>query len=200
MPRCNFDRLLNMTSTKKITTPVLLIAILPLFTALWLKYSGRNWLAPDGSLHLWYGLANGSGTSQHLLDPYSFTHFLHGFVFCWLIMLAGKSLPYLWQLTLAIAAESAWEIAENSETIINRYREATIALGYFGDSIINSMSDILVCALGFVVAARLGFKKSLAVFFTIELLLLLWVRDNLTLNIIMLIKPVAAIKLWQSTI
>ncbi len=200
MPRCNFDRLLNMTSTKKITTPVLLIAILPLFTALWLKYSGRNWLAPDGSLHLWYGLANGSGTSQHLLDPYSFTHFLHGFVFCWLIMLAGKSLPYLWQLTLAIAAESAWEIAENSETIINRYREATIALGYFGDSIINSMSDILVCALGFVVAARLGFKKSLAVFFIIELLLLLWVRDNLTLNIIMLIKPVAAIKLWQSAI
>lgn len=189
-----------MTTMKKIPVPVLLITLLPVITALWLRYSGRNWLAPDGSLRLWYGLANGSGTSQHLLDPYSFTHFLHGFIFCWLIMLVGKSLPYLWQLTLTIAAESAWEIAENSETIINRYREATVALGYFGDSIINSMSDILFCALGFVVATRLGLKKSLVVFVIIELLLLLWIRDNLTLNIIMLLRPIEAIKAWQGAI
>ena len=166
----------------------------------YLVWAGRSWLAPDGTLLFWYGGANGPGTSQHFLDPYSFTHFLHGVVFCWLIMLVGKKLSLLWQLACAIAFESGWEMLENSEAIIRRYREATIALGYNGDSIINSLSDILVCSFGFIVARKLGFKKSLLLFVTVELFLLFWIRDNLIINVIMLIWPVEAIKAWQTTV
>ncbi len=174
------------------------IAALLAVVVVYLKFAGRGWLAPDNRLLIWYGEANGPGTSQHLLDPYSFTHFLHGVAFCWLIMLAGKKLSHLWQLACAVALESGWEILENSEFIIRRYREATIALGYNGDSIINSLSDIFVCSLGFIVAKKLGFKKSLALFVVVELFLLFWIRDNLIMNVIMLIYPVEAIKAWQT--
>lgn len=182
----------------KLLQPQIAIAALLIAVVAYLEWAGRSWLAPDNSLLVWYGEANGPATSQHLLDPYSFTHFLHGFAFCWLIMLVGKRLSHLWQLTFAIALEAGWEMLENSEAIIRRYREATIALGYNGDSIINSLSDILVCSIGFIVAKKLGFKKSLLLFVLVELFLLIWIRDSLTINVIMLICPVEAIKVWQT--
>lgn len=178
--------------------PLAAITVLLVAVVVYLEFAGRSWLAPDNRLFFWYGEANGPGTSQHLLDPYSFTHFLHGVAFCWLIMLAGKKLSHLWQLACAVALEGGWEMLENSEVIIRRYREATIALGYNGDSIINSLSDIFVCSLGFIVAKKLGFRKSLALFVVVELFLLFWIRDNLILNVIMLIYPVEAIKAWQA--
>lgn len=178
--------------------PALVTISLLAFTILVLKISGRNWLAPSGTILFWYGDANGPETSQHLLDPYSFTHFLHGVVFSWLIYWFGKKVPLAWQLICAIALESSWEVIENSETVINRYREATFALGYYGDSILNSMSDIFLCSCGFLVASKLGFKKSLVLFILVEALLIFWIKDSLIINVIMLISPIDAIKAWQA--
>jgi hypothetical protein len=192
---------MNENSTPSKTIKPFATAITIVFLAvIWLKAAGRGWLGPDNNLLIWYGEANGPGTSQHFLDPYSFTHFLHGLVFFWFIVLILKNLDFYWRFTLAVAFESIWEIVENSPTIIERYREATIALGYNGDSIINSLSDILMCSIGFYTAAKIGGKKSLLLFILVELLLLVWIRDNLTLNVIMLIYPVEAIKTWQGLI
>lgn len=183
----------------KLWRPALVAISLIISTAAVLKISGRTWFAPDGNVFFWYGEANGTGTSQHFLDPYSFTHFLHGVMFCWVISWVGKNAHFAWQLICGIALESVWEVVENSELVINRYREATIALGYFGDSILNSVSDILMCSLGFYAARRLGLKKSMVMFALIETFLIFWIKDSLIINIIMLIHPVEAIKLWQAS-
>ena len=106
-------------------------------------------------------------------------------------------LAVYWRLVLAVLLEAAWEIFENTNYVINRYREATAAIGYTGDSIVNSMGDILACAAGFVVAFKLGLRRSVLVFLLTELILLIWIRDSLLLNIILLIHPVEAIKSWQ---
>ncbi|MDN5278314.1 MAG: hypothetical protein PWR01_2279 [Clostridiales bacterium] len=169
-------------------------------TVMVLKISGRNWLAPSQTLKIWYGEANGAETSQHLLDPYSFTHFLHGVVICWFLLLIARNIKTQWGLVCAIALESIWEVVENSEAVIQHYREATFALGYYGDSIINSLSDIVLCSTGFLVASKIGFKKSLALFVLVEIFLILWIKDSLVINIIMLIYPVQSIKTWQMAI
>ena len=135
--------------------------------------------------------------SQHLIDPYSFTHILHGVLEFWLIGLIFRKVPLAWRLLMAVAVEGSWEIAENTSYVINRYREATISLDYFGDSIINSMSDICCCALGFVIAYKLRFWKSIALFAATEALLIMTIHDSLLINIIMLIYPIEAIKHWQ---
>ena len=144
------------------------------------------------------GRPRSSDNSQHLLDPYSFTHLLHGFLLCGLLALIAPRLSAVWQLWLAGSIEAAWEVIENSEFVIRRYREQTAALGYHGDTIVNSLGDILVCSLGFMMARRLGFRRSFAVFVLTEVALALWIRDNLTLNIVMLIHPIEAIKEWQA--
>jgi len=107
-------------------------------------------------------------------------------------------LSALWQLWLAVSIEAAWEVIENSEFVIRRYREQTAALGYHGDTIVNSLGDILVCGLGFMMARHLGFRRSFAVFVLTEVALALWIRDNLTLNVLMLIHPIEAVKEWQA--
>jgi len=132
------------------------------------------------------------------LDPYSFTHVLHGFLLCGLLALIAPRLSALWRLWLAVSIEALWELIENSEFVIRRYREQTAALGYHGDTIVNSLGDILVCGLGFVLAQHLGFRRAFAVFVLTEVALALWIRDNLTLNIVMLIHPIDAIKEWQA--
>ena len=137
--------------------------------------------------------------SQHLIDPYSFTHILHGVLEFWLIGLVFRKVPLAWRLLIAVMIEGSWEIAENSSYIINRYREATISLDYFGDSIINSISDILCCATGFVIAYKLRFWRSLALFVVTEIVLIFWIHDSLLINIIMLIYPIDALKHWQMT-
>lgn len=135
--------------------------------------------------------------SQHVIDPYSFTHILHGILEFWLIGLVFTRLPMAWRFFVAILIESSWEVAENTDYVINRYREATISLDYFGDSIINSLADIVCCGLGFLIAWKLRFWRSLALFIATEIVLIFTIRDSLLLNIVMLLCPVDAIRQWQ---
>lgn len=162
-----------------------------------LHAQGRQWWCVCSRFSLWEGDIWSSHCSQHVFDPYSFTHVLHGVVFCWLAALAFPRVTLPWRLWIATAIETLWEIIENTSFVIRRYREVTIGLGYEGDSIINSMSDIGCCALGFIVAQYLGFRRSLIFFVVVELLLLVFIRDNLTLNVLMLLYPIEAIKTWQ---
>ena len=122
---------------------------------------------------------------------------LHGLVFCGLFALALPRLARKWRLWLAVTLEAVWEVFENSAFVINRYRAATVSLGYQGDSIVNSLGDIAACALGFALAWRLGWRRSAVVFLVTEAVLLLWIRDSLLLNVVMLIYPIEAIKIWQ---
>lgn len=124
-------------------------------TAYQLRVQGRLWICSCDYLLLWSGDAWSSNNSQHLLDPYSFTHVLHGFAFYGLLALIVPRLPAIWRLTLAVSIEAVWEVVENSEWVIERYREGTAALGYTGDTVVNSLSDIALCGLGFALAHRL---------------------------------------------
>ncbi|HTU26306.1 MAG TPA: DUF2585 family protein [Pirellulales bacterium] len=166
-------------------------------TAIELHYQGRLWRSASGRLLLWVGDVWSSENSQQLFDPYSFTHVLHGFVLCGLAAWAVPRWPLAWRLCLAIALEAAWEIIENTPFIIDRYRQATIAAGYEGDTVINSLGDVLACGAGFLIAQRLGWRWSLAVFIAIELALLIWIRDSLLLNVLMLVYPFPQVKAWQ---
>jgi hypothetical protein len=159
---------------------------------------GRSWLGPDGRFGLWEGNIWSSEQSQRFADPYSFSHIVHGFLFYALLWWVARRLPVRYRLVAAVALEAAWEILENSPIVINRYRAVTIALGYVGDSVLNSMSDVLMMAIGFVLAWRLQRWTSIAIVVALEVGMVLWVRDNLTLNIIMLVHPIAAIRAWQS--
>jgi hypothetical protein len=185
-------------SDRRSIWPWLAIAVTLAAAIFQLHYQGRLWLCSCGRFFLWVGEARSSDTSQHLLDPYSFTHVLHGFVFYWLIGWFAPRLSWAWQLWLAVTAEAVWEVIENSDFVIQRYREGTAALGYFGDTVVNSLGDITMCGLGFVLARYLGFGRSLALFVTTEVVLLFWIRDSLLLNILMLIYPVEWIKQWQA--
>ena len=167
-------------------------------TAWQLRAQGRAWVCSCGRLLFWTGEAWGADTSQHLFDPYSFTHALHGIIFCGLLALAAPRLRPAWRLCLAVLAESAWEIAENTDAVIRRYREATAALGYTGDTVVNSLGDILACGVGFEIARRLGWRLSLAAFALVEIALLVWIRDSLLLNVLMLLYPSDEIRAWQA--
>jgi hypothetical protein len=160
--------------------------------------SGRSPLGPDGRFGWWDGDIWSSENSQRVADAYSFSHIIHGMLFYGLLWLVARRLPVGYRLLIAMALEAGWELLENSPLIINRYREATIALGYVGDSVLNSVCDVVMMALGFLVArlARVGIVVALIV--GMELGCLVWVRDNLTLNVIMLVHPVESIKAWQS--
>ena len=162
-----------------------------------LRFQGRPWWCACGRPFLWVGDVNSSHNSQHLFDPYTFTHVLHGVALCGILAWCTPRIPLRWRFWLTILIESAWEVVENSQRVIERYRAATIALGYSGDSIVNSLADILSCGIGFVIASRIGLRASIVVFAATELVLLLWIRDSLALNILMLIYPSDAIKAWQ---
>lgn len=163
-----------------------------------LTLQGRIWWCKFGDSRIYVAEAwNSSHTSQHLLDPYTFTHVLHGVMFFWIAAALIPRAGAVWQITAAVAAESMWELLENSNFIIQKYRENTASLDYFGDSVGNSLGDVLACAVGFVVAQKLGWWKSLIFFMFVELALLLTIRDGLLLNILMLIYPLDAVKNWQ---
>lgn len=135
--------------------------------------------------------------SQHLVDPYSFTHLEHGLLLYALLRPFGRWLGPSSRLILAVAIEGMWEAIENLPVVIERYRRATIALGYVGDSVVNSMGDIAACTLGLFLAQRLPVRWSVALFVSIELALLAIHRDNLTLNVLMLVFPLESVKTWQ---
>ncbi len=158
---------------------------------------GRLLLGPDGRFGWWEGNIWSREQSQRVADPYSFSHIVHGMLFYAFLWLAARKLPMRWRFVGALFLEAGWELLENSPLIINRYREATIALGYVGDSVLNSLSDIVMVAIGFCVAWRARFWATVAAIVLMEVGTLLWVRDNLTLNIVMLIHPIEAVKQWQ---
>ncbi|MBL9169107.1 MAG: DUF2585 family protein [Verrucomicrobiales bacterium] len=160
--------------------------------------SGRAPFGPDGRFGWWDGDIWSSTNSQRVADAYSFSHFIHGILFYGFLWLVARRLPTSQRFVMAVAMEGAWELLENSPFIIDRYRAATIAQGYVGDSVLNSSCDILFAGLGFLFALKCSARISLAVVLAMELGCLVWVRDNLTLNVIMLVRPIEAIKTWQS--
>jgi hypothetical protein len=187
--------MINLENNKKL--PYLVILINLLVTSILLYLEGRSLICKCGKIYLWVGNIWSADNSQHIFDPYSFTHLLHGFLFSWILIALISKFNYNWQLSIVIILESCWELIENSNFVINRYRANTVSLGYQGDTIINSISDILMCAIGFIIAKYVGWRKSIVIFLITEVILLLWIRDSLILNIIMLIYPIEAIKQWQ---
>lgn len=191
-------------------TVLLTAGILGVFAAV-LYFMGRVPICACGVVKLWYGLVPGSESSQHFSDWYSFSHIIHGFVFYWLFWLLGKRRAPLeaglltgrgWTLgtrfLLALLLEVVWEIFENSPFIVNRYRAVTVSFDYYGDSIVNAVADALFMALGFFAAWRLPVWLVIALAVVMEAFVGYMIRDNLALNVIMLLYPLEAVRRWQS--
>jgi hypothetical protein len=188
-----------MRAAKLTTTHCVLIALGLLVVQAFVEHAiGRVTICTCGYVKLWEGDVNSSGNSQHLTDWYSFSHLIHGFGFYLLFWLVGRRWPVGLRFLAALTLEISWELIENSSFIIDRYRAETISLNYYGDSIINSVSDTLMATTGFWLAYYLPVTAIVLLTLAMEIGVGYAIRDNLTLNIIMLIHPVAWIKAWQS--
>lgn len=180
------------------TAAIALLAVGVLFAM------GRPPICTCGTVELWHGTVQSSGNSQHVADWYAPSHFTHGLImYCaaWLLwrkwrLFDGK--PSRWALPIAVLVEATWEVAENTPMVIDRYRAVTVNWGYSGDSIINSAADIGWMIAGFLIAMRLPARASVALGVFLELVALVVIRDNLTLNVIMLLWPIEAIAQWQA--
>jgi hypothetical protein len=180
---------------------VLLSAAIIALAALTLYLMGRTPICTCGTIKLWHGVVFSSENSQHLTDWYTFSHIIHGFIFYGLFWLFSRQSGQAWPVGLmfpaALALEAGWEIFENTDFIINRYRETTISLDYYGDSIINSVFDILAMAFGFFLACRLPVAVIVTLALAMELFTGVMIRDNLMLNILMLLWPLDVVRAWQ---
>jgi len=175
-----------------------------------MRWQGRVWVSTSGKVALWHGDVWSSECSQQLFDPYSLTHASHGFIFAGLTWSAHRLLgrrqgwewlgDVRWRFALSILVAAGWEILENSPMVIERYRTATMSLDYLGDSVLNAVGDLISCSIGFVIARRLGLWKTAVLFAAVELVLLWLIRDNLALNVVMLIHPIDAVREWQSAL
>ena len=193
---------MTANTDRRSVAPVIAIAASLFLLALLLWLEGRFVFCTCGVFRVWSGDTCSSTNSQQLFDPYSFTHILHGFLLFWLVALSARGikarqLAPAWQLWLALTLEAAWEVFENTPFVIERYRAETAALGYTGDTIVNSFGDVTCAVVGFLVARRLGVKRAVIVFLVLELILILWIHDSLVLQLLMLIHPIQTIRLWQ---
>ena len=182
------------TNTFKLVAGVLAVVAVTVAVEAWM---GRLLFGPDGRFGWLETDIWSSSQSQRVFDPYTFSHILHGVLFYALLWLVARKSPISTRFIAAVALEGVWEILENSPIIIDRYRAVTIAQGYIGDSILNSVSDIVMAALGFLIAWRLTVWQSVAFVVVTEVLMLVLIRDNLTLNIVMLVWPIDGIREWQ---
>ncbi len=160
---------------------------------------GRTPICECGTIKLWHSFTKSSQNSQHLFDPYSLTHVAHGIALYFVLWLVLKKLDLAKRFLLAYSLEALWEVIENTNAVISRYRAATISFDYFGDSIVNSVGDLLSMSFGFVIAAHLPIVVTVTTFALIEITLLYAIKDSFLLNVIMLIHPVQAFKHWQSS-
>ncbi len=181
------------------TTIITTLAMLAIF-ALILLAMGQVPICKCGYIKLWHGVTYSSENSQHLTDWYTFSHIIHGIIFYWIARKIGKR--FGWGIGLmflaALSVEMAWEIFENTDFIINRYREVTISLDYYGDSVINSVFDVLAMAFGFFFARKAPVWISISLIIFLEAFTAYFIRDNLALNILMLLYPIEIIKNWQT--
>jgi len=159
---------------------------------------GRNPICTCGTIEPWIGQRDSAKTSQMLADWYSFSHIVHGLLFYAGLWLVARRWPVEWRFLTALLIEAAWEVTENTPMVIDRYRATTAALGYTGDSVINSLSDILMMAVGFLAARKLPVRASVVLLLALELIPLFVIRDNLTLNVIALVAPNHALQVWQA--
>src|SRR3954449_11891752 len=157
---------------------------------------GRDLICTCGTLELWVGARDSPETSQMLADWYSLSHVVHGLIFYALLWLVARRWPVQWRFVVALLIEATWEVVENTPMVIERYRRGTAALGYAGDSVINSMSDIAMMALGFLAARKLPVRASVLTLLVLEIVPLFVIRDNLTLNVWALLAPNSAIQAW----
>jgi hypothetical protein len=177
-----------------------------------LRLEGRIWFCKCWEMRFWISEPSGPHTSQHLADPYTLSHLQHGLAFYFFLIwlfpdrpstraaegVTRSSRRRVLRFWVAVLLECAWEIWENSAFVINRYRTETAAVGYTGDSVWNALGDVLACVVGYVIAEWLGWRKTLALFVTIEVAMIIWIRDSLLLNVLMLVWPIEAIKTWQT--
>ncbi len=178
-------------------TAILALAIVAIAAAL-LLVMGRNPICTCGQIDLWVGERDSSRTSQMLLDWYSLSHIVHGLLFYAVLRLFGRQWPVHGRFLIAVAIEASWEVIENTPMVIDRYRATTAALGYTGDSVLNSLSDIAMMALGFLLARRLPLWASVALLIVLETVPLFVIRDNLALNIWTLLAPNPTVQAWQA--
>ena len=173
-----------------------ILAVLGMIATLWIM--GREPICKCGFVKLWHGEVVSAENSQHLSDWYTPSHLIHGFAFYFLLWLFARRLTIGWRLLIATLVEIAWEILENTDAVIERYREVTISLDYYGDSILNSTADVAAMMVGFWMAMRLPVWLVIALTVLFEVVTMVYIRDGLALNIIMLLYPLASIAEWQA--
>ena len=183
--------------TKRIT-PLIIVAGLILLTAAYLLWLGREPICKCGDIKLWHGQVVSSENSQHISDWYTPSHIIHGFIFFGVLWLLASKLSLGWRLAIATYIECAWEIVENSDAVIERYRTVTISLDYYGDSVLNVVADVVAMIIGFVLASRLPVWATVAIALVFEATTILLIRDGLALNVLMLLYPLDSVATWQA--